>query len=600
MCLSSHSACQSHTSPKRLPRRLVDVAPTPKIQSKLGHQEIKSLSVESMPGVAICSTSSLPLETLYLTLSHCWGGLPAISLSRANLPEYSCLIPPKEFQHPLAATFRDAIQITRSLGFRYIWIDALCIIQDDATDKADEIGYMDQVYLNGVLNLSATAALNGSGGLIHARNPLIASPCVSKRYGLLAYASVFRLQVLDNKVNQRAWVLQERMLAKRILHFTHHQLFWECSTWEVPEFKLAEFDISSNVMFIGMKTQFLPHQRSEQPPIQPMRKLWTDLVKAYTSSSLSFRQDTLPGISALARVMCQKRDLLPHDYLAGLWAPDLPQQLIWWVIGGRAKLPTKYIAPSWSWAGARNPTFVTFALERDTIDPLAELLEASVTPKTLDTFGEIEGGHILLRAHLSPFRVLSISNGLTFQVGTGEAAQPIAVHSSFYRDGEQYNTFRVAGKGHPAVEMDITTYVGTYRSDYLEGGVLSCIWDHGWPDEDERYQNGFFALADGSRVALETRDFFLLTIGYKVGQNSLGRLSGLVLQRSSARGQYLRVGEFQFYIPNSKDKDCLQNVEELDQDNLRLRRIVLGQDGSLDDVYFLETHNNNTYTIKLI
>jgi hypothetical protein len=78
----------------------------------------------------LCRTEFLARETRYLTLSHCWGGKIFTTLTRSNFTEFLSRIPTES----LSKTFREAITITRTLGFKYLWIDSLCIIQGDEAD----------------------------------------------------------------------------------------------------------------------------------------------------------------------------------------------------------------------------------------------------------------------------------------------------------------------------------------------------------------------------------------------------------------------------------------------------------------------------------
>ncbi|KAH8654616.1 heterokaryon incompatibility, partial [Tricladium varicosporioides] len=87
----------------------------------------------------------------YLTLSHCWGGGNNFKLQAGNLKHLKSEIPLDQ----LPRTFRDAMVITKVLGYRYLWIDSLCIIQDSEEDWAQEAGRMAQVYGNAILNLAA-------------------------------------------------------------------------------------------------------------------------------------------------------------------------------------------------------------------------------------------------------------------------------------------------------------------------------------------------------------------------------------------------------------------------------------------------------------
>jgi hypothetical protein len=173
--------------------------------------------------------------SVYTTLSHCWGQLQIKQLKIANL-----LALTKEIEiTELPKTFQDAITITRRIGVRYIWIDSLCIIQDSPEDWAKESSSMGNIYKNGLCNIAATAANDGQTGLFFQRNPLLAQRCRISIKSLPSFLrpglyDLFQQYLWDNSVseaplNQRAWVIQERILAPRVIHFGKNQLLWECS-----------------------------------------------------------------------------------------------------------------------------------------------------------------------------------------------------------------------------------------------------------------------------------------------------------------------------------------------------------------------------------
>jgi hypothetical protein len=141
-CIENHPLCV--TPLQLLPTSVLDVGPnTDEYYCKL--VEPKSHYAE------------------YVTLSHCWGqyqNLTSITY-KANLQgrlEVVCI-------SSLPRTFQDAISYTRRLGISYLWIDSLCILQDDKDDWERECVMMGTIYRNSFLTLAATAAEDGSRGL---------------------------------------------------------------------------------------------------------------------------------------------------------------------------------------------------------------------------------------------------------------------------------------------------------------------------------------------------------------------------------------------------------------------------------------------------
>ena len=141
----------------------------------------------------------------------------------------------------LSKTFQDAITITRKLGIQYIWIDSLCIVQDDKEDWRAESSKMDSVYGNSYLTINASYAKDGSEGcLCHTkaletpgtRIPLsdgdLSLPCIYVDVPF-PHLEVWGYDVTErSSLDHRAWALQERLLSPRTLHCTSSELVWEC------------------------------------------------------------------------------------------------------------------------------------------------------------------------------------------------------------------------------------------------------------------------------------------------------------------------------------------------------------------------------------
>lgn len=121
-CKRLHSPCSEVLVPPALPTRLIDVG---------------SSGIES---ARLCLSETLGLDTEYLTLSHSWGTQIFETLKQDNKKDFMIRIPPSA----LSKTFEDAIVATRRLGFRYIWIDSLCIVQDDPEDVSQKISFLSE------------------------------------------------------------------------------------------------------------------------------------------------------------------------------------------------------------------------------------------------------------------------------------------------------------------------------------------------------------------------------------------------------------------------------------------------------------------------
>ena len=180
-----------------------------------------------------------------MALSHTWGKVKLTTLT-ASLFKY------KINYTNLPQTFKDAIVIARkfrqAFDVRYIWIDILCIIQDSMADWAQEATKMGQIYKNAFCVLAATSGVDGNSGLFFDCNPLSLCP-VSLNLKMENHAQKkficengrgFETDIQESPLLRRARVVQERTMAKRVLHFTAHQLYWECVTMEASEAHLND------------------------------------------------------------------------------------------------------------------------------------------------------------------------------------------------------------------------------------------------------------------------------------------------------------------------------------------------------------------------
>ena len=174
----------------------------------------------------------------YIALSHCWGGHVALTTTPETFEQHKEAIPLEDF--PL--TFRDAVDFTRKMDMKYLWIDSLCIIQGDKSDWEREAAIMGEIFKNSTLTISTTTANNSTKGFLHPRTPRFQPIKVihSKNTNPLFIRDILLRPWLkswsqsvegpDGPLSSRGWILQERLLPPRPLHFGHEQMFWECRT----------------------------------------------------------------------------------------------------------------------------------------------------------------------------------------------------------------------------------------------------------------------------------------------------------------------------------------------------------------------------------
>jgi len=240
-CDTKHT-CLPESPPEFLPTRLIDVSP-----------DSTTHTVR-----LLYTTSSLPISTRYLALSHRWGPpRPATPSTFGTAPssDHPPLTrktvrttqledttspsgtPLSHREIPLAslpATFHDAILVTRGLGVRYLWIDSLCIIQNSPEDWTRQSALMESVFSGAYCTIAAASASGTDDGFLRAR-PERARDVVVMRGGgdmpefyVCEMVDDFEEDVGQNELQRRGWVLQERALSRRTIHFAARQTYWEC------------------------------------------------------------------------------------------------------------------------------------------------------------------------------------------------------------------------------------------------------------------------------------------------------------------------------------------------------------------------------------
>ncbi|KAF8849481.1 HET-domain-containing protein, partial [Acephala macrosclerotiorum] len=267
----------------------------------------------------------------YVCLSHCWGDHQPLRTLSNNLELFKENIPWISFPK----TFQDAIVFARSLDFKYLWIDSLCIIQDDTGDWQKEAANMASVYKNSSLTLAATGSPNCDSGLFHKYpDPQIHTLTVP--------------DTNDYPLLHRAWAFQERLLSTRVLHFCKTELVWECmETWTC---QCGSFYPSQN-----LKKSIAGHKQPEVDTVVAEESTslgsWANIVEGYTKLDLTYESDRLPALAGLA-------EHIHHGhrgrYLAGLWEDSLAKDLVWhrltWDPDRDYPRPSNSTLPTWSWA----------------------------------------------------------------------------------------------------------------------------------------------------------------------------------------------------------------------------------------------------------
>ena len=336
-----------------------------------GFRPTRLVDIGKYPGkFCVVPGNEAPPNEQYVTLSHRWGSVQDILLTRENENQLAFGLSIED----LSQTFQDAVFVARFIGVRFLWIDCLCIIQegDNGKDWESESGRMNLVYRYAYCNISADHASDNEG-LFFERDPDFycqarIQTLVDSGGDIADWTSIDKnmwlTQVNNSPLNSRGWVFQERMLAPRIIHFCHQEIFWECREHfyceSFPEAlpSPAVFDLGETFSLRKLPSELWEGSEwfgDENFPIKDMPyEVWDDIIKAYTKCQFTYPSDKLVAISGVAQYT---KTVIKDAYLAGMWKERLSAELAWWMYPDRDRYvlgeEPPYYAPSFSWASVK-------------------------------------------------------------------------------------------------------------------------------------------------------------------------------------------------------------------------------------------------------
>ena len=344
-CRVRHPYCKAGRNERDikplLPKRVIDLGPA----------EDSPFSVNAPPPkspVLVCPPPGTRAQ--YATLSHCWGRKPPIRTLTSNISCWLKEIPWGE----LPQTFKDAFDITRKLGMRYLWIDSLCIIQDSEEDWRDQSARMGDIYRRADICISASQAKDSSEGIYHPRGPLAFSrperlwDCPPPGLCMQAagarapvYAFPTRFQSEPDLLGCRGWVLQEELLSPRRIIFGKYRVWWECLTMEAETYRplllngvpdTFEYEGHFNwrqFFHAGISGLLENLSDSASSDVSKFYKTWLFIIHHYSRRKLTKGSDRL---AALAGIATEFQSVTKDQYLCGLWGRYLWRQLLWCVV----------------------------------------------------------------------------------------------------------------------------------------------------------------------------------------------------------------------------------------------------------------------------
>ncbi|KAM5353678.1 hypothetical protein ACJ41O_000328 [Fusarium nematophilum] len=307
------------------------------------------------------------LQGPYMTLSHRWGSSTYTKLTSGTIEQFKSHIDIED----LPVSFKEAMHIALVAGAKYLWIDSLCIQQDE--DKRDwevEAHLMGKVYSHSFLNISATLADDDTRSLFdQSDHPFELMPLslpymrevrvfqVGKpKANIKRFQRRFRKAwIVDNDIwdddieraplQKRGWVFQERFLAPRVLHFAERQLAWECH--EISALEMFPKRVPPGMM---RESKSGLADNASATDLLEFRRFWNEIVTKYSQTNLTFAENKLVAFAGIAKTIEEARG---DTYLAGLWKSTFVYDLAW--TRGRYDIlrypleSSSGRAPSWSW-----------------------------------------------------------------------------------------------------------------------------------------------------------------------------------------------------------------------------------------------------------
>lgn len=354
-CREHHSDCYRPIKPEYFPLRLLDV----------GKDKLRLVVSGNQPSS----------ELRYATLSHCWGDKLPIFTSQATRHAFEESV----LEDTLPQTFRDAVQIARSLDIPYLWIDALCIVQDDIDEWQHEAAKMQHIYSGSSLTIAASESKDSTEGCFMNKSSL-PSPSLncllqshSEEQGIHLSsnaASTYRspegacVVSLDTPgrgskimvrvqsgtpwsaqrskhLSSRGWVLQEQLLSNRVAHCMRSDVHWQCR----HAYKTQAGQIIDNDTLLkdGDNFAYSPSKRRE--------RTWCNWMEEYSTRNFSFTDDRIP---ALTGIVDHYANMTGDSHLLGLWKETFARDLLWIRVGDVKGDPCPNI-PSWTWLSCYAP-----------------------------------------------------------------------------------------------------------------------------------------------------------------------------------------------------------------------------------------------------
>ncbi|RSL64596.1 hypothetical protein CEP53_003990 [Fusarium sp. AF-6] len=316
-CKTKHDVCRTHTN-----KALSEVEVLDRMDLPTRLLEILSPNANTIRLIEVTKLSISTLDEIakagFVTLSYCWGGDQPVKLTKKTAQELHKGI----VTSWLPKTLQDAVKHTSAIGMKYIWIDALCITQDDDLEKGLEIARLPSYYRHNTVTIVAASAESCTSGFLGRAKPrFLAGPFEIAMKTPKGMGSVLFYTTLEpsQPTTFRAWTLQESLLSRRLLIFGPDRLVWCCLA--------ANSGCGGPEATMTARAMGLPPSLvSNVYPVTvletlPALRQWDRVILSYTRRKLTNSSDKLLAVAAAAEAIhatSRYRDQQDSIYLAGL------------------------------------------------------------------------------------------------------------------------------------------------------------------------------------------------------------------------------------------------------------------------------------------
>jgi hypothetical protein len=349
---------------------------------------------------ADCIVDSI-VKPSYFALSYVWG--PSEGDLRATSENIDNLKMPHSLtQEALPQTIRDIMKLVSDLGGKYLWVDRLCILQDDEADKSLQIPQMDTIYSLAELTVIAASGSGAHDGVAGLSNPrkLDQDICrVSSRMALMTFPTENPFPSCS--YSRRGWTFQERLLSRRTLMFTEGQVFWSCCCTDWTErlsLEPCRSELEANPWVIPR----IHLGNCERVPVEYYRDFslqqYNELPRFYALKEFSDESDALDAITGLLHRISRVTgdEFYWGHLLSGMFGQSLSWRKTRLDLERRTAMcpfrgtGTSYSVrfPSWSWLGWK--ASIKFVIDLNLITVPNALLVPEIDFFHLDVDGRIK------------------------------------------------------------------------------------------------------------------------------------------------------------------------------------------------------------------